>query len=81
MERTSPCSHFTLCNWRRACQGDTGRFQLSSGFWGVVVVFFNQIPMGVIGWTVTGGSQGKGTPGIKNDKALSFARAIQGRWK
>lgn len=69
----------TLYNSRRAYKGDTGRFQPSSGFWGVS--FSNQIPVGVIGWTVTRGSRKKGTPGIKNDKALSFVRAIRGRWK
>jgi hypothetical protein len=30
---------------------------------------------------VAGGRGKRETPGIKNDKALSFVKAIQGRWK
>lgn len=70
---------FTSYNSRRAYQGDTGRFQPSSGFWGVF--FLKPNTCGCYWLDCDWRQPGKGTPGIKNDKALSFVRAIQERWK
>lgn len=80
MERTSPCSPFyVVVKLKEALPG--GHWEIPTILWVLGCFFLNQIPVGVIGWIVTGGSQKKGTVGIKNDKALSFVRAIQGRWK